>query len=119
MVENDGIFGVDSAENTIRKVKWVNGAERLIYRFIVIVFIEICSWSYLVSVGWKLLIASKCQEGYHPSDAKLSCFAGSLTPPTWSCLEDILSGVGGPMSVHADIHKAMTTLKVQACSIPS
>lgn len=30
-VENDGIFGVDSAEINERKVKRVNGAERLIY----------------------------------------------------------------------------------------
>lgn len=76
-------------------------------------FIEICSASYLISVGWKLLIASKCQEGYHPSDAKLSCFAGSLTPPTWSCLEDILYG-GGQTNDRACRHSiAMTTLHVQ------
>ncbi|OLQ05490.1 hypothetical protein AK812_SmicGene11322 [Symbiodinium microadriaticum] len=30
----------------------------------------------------------QCKEGYHPSDATLSCSAGALTPASWSCLED-------------------------------
>ncbi|CAL1138224.1 unnamed protein product [Cladocopium goreaui] len=31
---------------------------------------------------------TQCKEGYHPSSAKLSCFAGELSPATWSCEED-------------------------------
>ncbi|CAJ1344647.1 unnamed protein product [Effrenium voratum] len=31
---------------------------------------------------------TQCKAGWHPSVAQLSCFAGTLTPDSWSCDED-------------------------------
>eukprot|EP00438_Fugacium_kawagutii_P022835 Skav230310 [mRNA] locus=scaffold430:143565:150552:+ [translate_table: standard] len=36
--------------------------------------------------GWR----NGHRAGYHPSAAKLSCFAGTMTPATWSCDEETL-----------------------------
>eukprot|EP00439_Symbiodinium_sp_Y106_P015182 s1366_g2.t1 len=46
---------------------------------------------------------TECKEGYHASVERMSCMTGSLTPPSWSCIEDRCPAEGGVANAGARI----------------